>query len=331
MSASAGRGGRRRWLRPWCCAGRTSCRRGRPGASTWPGSASPWCGSVTSSTPSVTVQPRGLLARRGRGVGRGVPDRVPAARQHVRPGTGEPCSLPATQAVAVYKVEVDGGERQGGAAVTARARLEVEGCTRRPAGVRSSTASTWRCAAARCTSIMGPNGSGKSTLAHALMGRPGNGVTAGSITDGRPGARRPARLEAGPAGLFLALQHPVEVPGVGLRLLLEAASTAEPKRRPRRAGWSTRRRPSASTTAPAPRRSTWTSREGRRSGPRWSSSGCCDRRCASSTRSTPGSTWTRWARWPGACSWPRPSGAWASSPSPTFAGSWSSWRRTWCT
>ena len=64
--------------------------------------------------------------------------------------------------------------------------------------------------------IMGPNGSGKSTLAHALMGRPGTEVTAGSITmDGVELTGLPA-WERARAGLFLALQNPVEVPGVGL-------------------------------------------------------------------------------------------------------------------
>jgi Fe-S cluster assembly ATP-binding protein len=71
--------------------------------------------------------------------------------------------------------------------------------------------------------IMGPNGSGKSTLAHALMGRPGTEVTAGTITmDGVDLTRLPAWQRAR-AGLFLALQHPVEVPGVGLHSLLGAA------------------------------------------------------------------------------------------------------------
>jgi Fe-S cluster assembly ATP-binding protein len=71
--------------------------------------------------------------------------------------------------------------------------------------------------------IMGPNGSGKSTLAHALMGRPGTEVTAGSIRmDGQELTGLPAWQRA-QAGLFLALQHPVEVPGVGLRDLLAAA------------------------------------------------------------------------------------------------------------
>jgi Fe-S cluster assembly ATP-binding protein len=73
--------------------------------------------------------------------------------------------------------------------------------------------------------IMGPNGSGKSTLAHALMGRPGTEVTAGSIAmDGHELAGLPAWQRAR-AGLFLALQHPVEVPGVSLPSLLAAAGT----------------------------------------------------------------------------------------------------------
>ena len=72
--------------------------------------------------------------------------------------------------------------------------------------------------------IMGPNGSGKSTLAHALMGRPGTTVTAGSIRlDGDELVGLPAWQRAR-AGMFLALQHPVEVPGVGLRSLLDAAA-----------------------------------------------------------------------------------------------------------
>jgi Fe-S cluster assembly ATP-binding protein len=71
--------------------------------------------------------------------------------------------------------------------------------------------------------IMGPNGSGKSTLAHALMGRPGTDISAGSIKmDGTELAHEPAWKRAR-AGLFLSLQHPVEVPGVGLHSLLHAA------------------------------------------------------------------------------------------------------------
>ncbi len=62
--------------------------------------------------------------------------------------------------------------------------------------------------------IMGPNGSGKSTLAHALMGRPGTTVTEGSVRlDGVELVGLPAWRRAR-AGLFLALQQPIEVPGV---------------------------------------------------------------------------------------------------------------------
>ena len=71
--------------------------------------------------------------------------------------------------------------------------------------------------------VMGPNGSGKSTLAHALMGRPGTVVTGGSIRlDGVELAGRPA-WERARAGLFLALQQPIEVPGVRLEATMAEA------------------------------------------------------------------------------------------------------------
>lgn len=71
--------------------------------------------------------------------------------------------------------------------------------------------------------IMGPNGSGKSTLAHAIMGRPGTTVTSGSITlDGVELVGR-STYERARAGLFLALQQPLEVPGVGLVETMAAA------------------------------------------------------------------------------------------------------------
>jgi len=64
--------------------------------------------------------------------------------------------------------------------------------------------------------VMGPNGSGKSTLSHVLMGRPGYTVTGGSVTlDGTDLLGLPV-WERAQAGLFLALQYPIEVPGVSL-------------------------------------------------------------------------------------------------------------------
>jgi Fe-S cluster assembly ATP-binding protein len=71
--------------------------------------------------------------------------------------------------------------------------------------------------------LMGPNGSGKSTLAHALMGRGEYEVTAGSVTiDGEELLGLPT-WERAARGLFLAMQYPVEVPGVRMADFLAAA------------------------------------------------------------------------------------------------------------
>ncbi|MGO8869907.1 MAG: Fe-S cluster assembly ATPase SufC [Acidimicrobiales bacterium] len=76
--------------------------------------------------------------------------------------------------------------------------------------------------------VMGPNGSGKSTLAHVLMGRPGYEVLDGSVTlDGIDLLALPTWQRAR-AGLFLAMQHPIEVPGVSLATALIAARGAVP-------------------------------------------------------------------------------------------------------
>jgi Fe-S cluster assembly ATP-binding protein len=74
--------------------------------------------------------------------------------------------------------------------------------------------------------VMGPNGSGKSTLAHVLAGRPGPRVTAGTARlDGADLLGLPA-FERARAGLFLGLQHPVEVPGVTTEAVLAHAGVA---------------------------------------------------------------------------------------------------------
>jgi Fe-S cluster assembly ATP-binding protein len=74
--------------------------------------------------------------------------------------------------------------------------------------------------------VMGPNGSGKSTLSHVLMGKPGYEVTAGSVTlDGVDLLSLPTWKRA-QAGLFLAMQYPIEVPGVALTAVLEEAMVA---------------------------------------------------------------------------------------------------------
>jgi len=71
--------------------------------------------------------------------------------------------------------------------------------------------------------LMGPNGSGKSTLAHVLMGRGDYEVTAGSVTiDGEELLGLPT-WERAARGLFLAMQYPVEVPGVRMGDFMAAA------------------------------------------------------------------------------------------------------------
>ena len=79
--------------------------------------------------------------------------------------------------------------------------------------------------------VMGPNGSGKSTLSYVLAGRDGYAVTAGSATlDGADLlAMEPEDRAA--AGLFLAFQYPVEIPGVGNMTFLRTAVNAQRKSR----------------------------------------------------------------------------------------------------
>lgn len=74
--------------------------------------------------------------------------------------------------------------------------------------------------------VMGPNGSGKSTLSHVLAGRPGYTVTGGSVTLDGVDLLALAPWERAQAGLFLALQYPIEVPGVALSDVLAAAVAA---------------------------------------------------------------------------------------------------------
>ncbi len=71
--------------------------------------------------------------------------------------------------------------------------------------------------------IMGPNGSGKSTLAQVLAGHPAYEVTGGSVTfDGQDLLEMEAEARA-QAGVFLAFQYPVEIPGVSNAYFLRAA------------------------------------------------------------------------------------------------------------
>ena len=79
--------------------------------------------------------------------------------------------------------------------------------------------------------IMGPNGSGKSTLSYVLSGRGGYAVTDGTATlDGTDLLDMEPETRAA-AGLFLAFQYPVEIPGVGNMTFLRTALNAQRKAR----------------------------------------------------------------------------------------------------
>ena len=85
--------------------------------------------------------------------------------------------------------------------------------------------------------IMGPNGSGKSTLAYSIAGHPKYTVTSGSVTlDGQDVLAMTVDQRAR-AGLFLAMQYPVEVPGVSVSNFLRTAKTALDGEAPKLRTW----------------------------------------------------------------------------------------------
>ena len=79
--------------------------------------------------------------------------------------------------------------------------------------------------------IMGPNGSGKSTLSYVLSGKEGYDVIGGNVTLNNINILEMEPEERAAAGLFLAFQYPVEVPGVGNMTFLRTAVNAQRKAR----------------------------------------------------------------------------------------------------
>ena len=79
--------------------------------------------------------------------------------------------------------------------------------------------------------IMGPNGSGKSTLSYVLAGRDGYAVTGGTATLNGADLLAMEPESRAAAGLFLAFQYPVEIPGVGNMTFLRTAVNAQRKAR----------------------------------------------------------------------------------------------------
>jgi Fe-S cluster assembly ATP-binding protein len=85
--------------------------------------------------------------------------------------------------------------------------------------------------------IMGPNGSGKSTLAYSIAGHPKYEITGGTVTLDGADVLAMSVDERARAGLFLAMQYPVEVPGVSVANFLRTAKTAIDGEAPKLRTW----------------------------------------------------------------------------------------------
>jgi Fe-S cluster assembly ATP-binding protein len=85
--------------------------------------------------------------------------------------------------------------------------------------------------------IMGPNGSGKSTLAYSIAGHPKYTITGGTVTLDGVDVLDMSVDERARAGLFLAMQYPVEVPGVSVANFLRTAKTAVEGEAPKLRTW----------------------------------------------------------------------------------------------
>jgi len=85
--------------------------------------------------------------------------------------------------------------------------------------------------------IMGPNGSGKSTLAYSIAGHPKYTITGGTVTLDGEDVLAMKVDERARAGLFLAMQYPVEVPGVTVSNFLRTAKTAVDGEAPKLRTW----------------------------------------------------------------------------------------------
>src|ERR671914_2012755 len=92
-------------------------------------------------------------------------------------------------------------------------------------------------ASGKTHAIMGPNGSGKSTLAYAVAGHPKYDVTSGEVLLDGEDVLSMTVDERSRAGLFLAIQYPVEVPGVSVSNFLRTAATAIKGEAPKLRTW----------------------------------------------------------------------------------------------
>jgi Fe-S cluster assembly ATP-binding protein len=106
------------------------------------------------------------------------------------------------------------------------AELEIKGLTVEVEGAKILHGLDLTVSKGETHALMGPNGSGKSTLAYAVMGHPAYKITGGQVLLKGTDITEMAPEERAQAGLFLAMQYPVEVPGVSLTNFLRTAVNA---------------------------------------------------------------------------------------------------------
>ena len=167
--------------------------------------------------------------------------------------------------------------------------------------------------------VMGPNGSGKSTLSYAIAGHPKYTVTSGSITLDGQDVLEMSVDERARAGLFLAMQYPIEVPGVSMSNFLRTAATAVRGEAPKLRHWVKEVKTAMSDLDIDPAFSERSVNEGFSGGEKKRHEilqlGLLKPKIASSTRPTPASTSTRSRSSPRASTAPtrRPASACCSS------------------
>ncbi len=159
--------------------------------------------------------------------------------------TGKPTGPPATEPVPVYPVRIDGDDvlidLDTPRETTDMATLEIKDLhvsvdtEDGPKEILKGVDLTIR--DGETHAIMGPNGSGKSTLAYSIAGHPKYNVTSGSVTLDGADVLAMSVDERARAGLFLAMQYPVEVPGVSVSNFLRTAKTAIDGEAPKLRTW----------------------------------------------------------------------------------------------